>query len=217
MATKSTATPSAPYPVRLNIDYPDRQLNRLSSFFRIIAIIPIYFILALLSGGNVWGGGDDNAFAVFYTSALSAGALLAVVLLILFRQKYPKWIFDWNFALARFSNRVFAYAYLLRDEYPSVDEEQAVHLEIDYPNAKELNRWLPLVKWLLLLPHYIVLIFLCLISFILTVVAWFAILFTGRYPKGIFTFNVGLQRWMARIFGYGFYLVTDKYPPFSLD
>jgi hypothetical protein len=137
--------------------------------------------------------------------------------MILFRQKYPKWWFNWNLELTRFSTRIFAYFALLRDEYPSTDEEQSVHLDIVYPDAKEnLNRWLPLVKWLLAIPHYFVLIFLSIVSMVLIIIAWFVILFTGRYPKEMFDFVVGVERWSLRVGAYAFMLVTDKYPPFRL-
>jgi len=182
------------YPVRLDIDYPEK-LNRLSTFFRIFYAIPILIILSLLAG------------YLFPT----------VLLMILFRQKYPRWWFDWNLAYAKFSTRVSAYLMLLRDEYPSSDEDQAVHIEIDYPDAKkDLNRWLPLVKWFLAIPHYIILCFLYLVVFIFCIIAWFAILFTGKFPKGMFDLVVGVVRWSFRVNGYAFILVTDKYPPFSL-
>jgi hypothetical protein len=142
--------------------------------------------------------------------------LLPTVLLLLFRQKYPRWWFDWNVALTNFGYRVAAYAALLRDEYPSTDEEQSVHLNIPYPNALELNRWLPLIKWLLALPHYIVLGFLLIAAFFVVIIAWFAILFTGRYPRALFDFVVGVHRWALRVSAYAFLLVTDRYPPFSL-
>ena len=159
-------------------------------------------------------------FLSFPVGLTSAGGVLfiATALMIVFRQKYPRWWFDWNLELSRFSARVGAYFALLRDEYPSTDEEQAVHLEVDYPDVEgDLNRWLPLVKWLLAIPHYIVLIVLFVIVVVLTIVAWFAILFTGRYPRGIFGFVVGTGRWAQRVGGYAFLLVTDRYPPFSLE
>jgi hypothetical protein len=139
-------------------------------------------------------------------------------LLILFRQKYPRWWFDWNLQLLRFSHRVAVYVALLRDEYPSTDEEQAVHLDLQYPDAQAgLNRWLPLVKWFLAIPHYIVLLFLAIAAFVVVVIAWFAILFTGRYPRGLFDFVVGVTRWTLRVEAYALVLTTDRYPPFSLD
>ena len=105
----------------------------------------------------------------------------------------------------------------MRDEYPSTDEEQSVHLDIVYPDAKEdLNRWLPLVKWLLAIPHYFVLIILGIVSMVLIIIAWFAILFTSRYPKEMFDFVVGVERWSLRVTAYAFLLTTDKYPPFRL-
>ena len=151
--------------------------------------------------------------------AVLGGILFAPpLLMILFRRKYPRWWFDWNLALVRFANRVEAYALLLRDEYPSTDEEQAVHLEVHYPDVEtELNRWLPLVKWLLAIPHYVVLILISIAVLIGVIIAWFAILFTARYPRGIFAFVVGVQRWWLRVYGYAFILTTDRYPPFRLS
>ena len=155
------------------------------------------------------------------TYAFSAGAggilFLAPLLLIVFRQKYPRWWFDWNLNFARFENRVFSYLLLLRDEYPSTDEEQAVQLEFRYPDARnDLNRWLPLVKWLLAIPHYVVLFFLGIAAFVCVVISWFAILFTGRYPQALFDFVVGVMRWGNRVQGYALVLITDRYPPFRL-
>ena len=134
-----------------------------------------------------------------------------------FRQKYPGWWFDWNVALTAFGLRVMAYLALLRDEYPSTDEEQAVHLDIVYPDAKlELNRWLPLVKWLLALPHFIVLGLLAAAAVVCVILAWFAILFTGHYPRSLFDFVVGVFRWWVRVAAYAVLLTTDRYPPFRL-
>ena len=202
------------YPVSLSVDYPEK-LNRLTTFFRIFTIIPILIILTLLTGGSNQGGGDGGWS---YQYAAAGVVVLPLVLMLLFRQKYPKWWFDWNLALTKFGARVEAYFLLLRDEYPSTDEEQAVHIEIPYPDAKEdLNRWLPLVKWFLAIPHYIVLVFLGIAAIVLAVIAWFAILFTGRYPKGMFDFVVGVFRWSLRVAIYAFLLTTDRYPPFGLS
>jgi hypothetical protein len=138
--------------------------------------------------------------------------------MILFRQKYPRWWFDWNLAVARFATRVLSYLALLSDEYPSTDEEQAVHIDIPYPNVKDdLNRWLPLVKWFLAIPHLIVLWFLGIATIVVVIVSWFAILFTGRYPKDLFDFVVGVFRWYWRVLAYAFLLTTDRYPPFRLS
>lgn len=138
------------------------------------------------------------------------------LLMIVFRRKYPRWWFDFSLEVARFGGRVGAYAALQRDEYPSTDEAQSVHVEVDYPDAQALNRWLPLVKWFLAIPHYIVLFFIYIALVFTTLIAWLAILVTGRYPQGLFDFAVGAARWSARVSGYAFLLVTDKYPPFSL-
>ncbi len=203
------------YPVSLSIDYPDRNLNRLTTFFRLFTAIPIGIIIWLLAGGSSqWDGGGGWSWQY----AIAGLVFFPLVLMILFRQKYPKWWFDWNVALIKFGTRVEAYLALLRDEYPSTDEDQAVHIEIPYPDAKnELNRWLALVKWFLAIPHYIVLFFLGIAAIVSIVIAWFAILFTGRYPRGLFDFVVGVFRWCLRIAAYAFLLTTDRYPPFSLS
>lgn len=203
---------TATYPVDLSIDYPDHPLDRLTTAFRIFTVIPIAIILGLVSGSG------ESQSREGYTLAGGGLVVVATVLMLLFRQKYPRWWFDWNVALTGFSYRVVAYLSLLRDEYPSTDAEQAVHLTIPYPDARaELNRWLPLVKWLLAIPHYVVLFFLAIAAFVCIVIAWFAILFTGRYPRGLFDFVVGVNRWGLRVAGYAFLLVTDRYPPFRLS
>ena len=204
------------YPVSFSIDYPDRKLNRLTSFFRIFTAIPILIIISLIIGAGSQGGNDGSSLGW----QLTAGGIvfIPIILMLLFRQKYPRWWFDWNVALTKFSIRVETYLALLRDEYPSTDEDQAVHIEIPYPDAKsELNRWLPLVKWFLAIPHYIVLCFLGIAAIVSIIIAWFAILFTCRYPKGLFDFVVGVFRWSLRVAVYAFLLITDRYPPFSLS
>ena len=203
------------YPVSLSIEYPDRNLNRLTTFFRIITAIPIVIIIGLLSSAEF---GWEQSSSVAYRYAAASLIFLPIVLMILFRQKYPKWWFDWNVALTKFSARVAAYIDLLTDIYPSTDEDQAVHIEIPYPDVEnQLNRWLPLVKWLLVIPHCIILWFLWIAAIVCVVIAWFAILFTGRYPRGLFDFVVGVYRWSLRVVAYAFLLTTDIYPPFSLD
>jgi hypothetical protein len=214
MATKTSPTPPA-YPATLIIDYPDRPLNRLTTFFRIFTVIPIAIILALVSGGNFdWS--EPNGWSWLY--ATGGILFLATLLMILFRQKYPRWWFDWNIALVKFSTRVGAYIGLLTDVYPSTDEEQSVHIEIPYPDVpKDLNRWLPLGKWLFAMPHYLILAVLAIAAIVCVVIAWFAILFTTRYPRGLFDFVVGVSRWSLRVTAYAFLLTTDRYPLFSLD
>ena len=198
------------FPATLAIDYPDRELDRLTTVFRLFTVIPIAVILALLTRGTVHAGAANHVVG-------SGGIVfLATVLMLLFRQKYPRWWFDWNLALTRFSTRVAVYLALLRDEYPSADDEQAVHIQIPYPDAKqELNRWLPLVKWFLAIPHYVVLWLLSIAAFLCVIIAWFAILFTGRYPRSLFDFVVGVFRWWLRVAAYAFLLTTDRYPPFG--
>ena len=205
--------PSASYAVRFRVDAQVDRRNRLTNAFRLFVAIPILVVLGSVSGGSLVVNGRDRGAA-----AAGGVVVVAPALMILFRQKYPRWWFDWNLALLRFTNRVAAYMLLLRDEYPATDAEQAVHLDIDYPDVEnDLNRWLPLVKWLLAIPHWIVLAFLWLAAFVSVIVAWFAILFTGRYPHGIFRFVLGVFRWTNRVVGYALIMVTDEYPPFRLS
>jgi hypothetical protein len=173
-------------------------------------------VIAAIGGySGEWGDADARTTTV----AVGGTGLLFLppLLMILFRQKYPRWWFDWNLELLRFSNRVGIYLALMDDRYPSTDEQQSVHLDASYPDAVNgLNRWLPLVKWLLAIPHYIVLFFLYLGAIIVVIVAWFAILFTGRYPRGMFDYVEGVIRWHNRVVGYAVVLYTDAYPPFRL-
>ena len=202
------------YPVQLSVDYPDRPLNRLTSAFRIFTAIPIVILLGTIGGQTTVSTGAHT------TTIAAGGAALLVIppaLMILFRRKYPRWWYDFNLELLRFENRVGVYIALMDDRYPSTDEHQSVHLDVPYPDALRLNRWLPLVKWLLAIPHYIVLFFLVIAAFFAVIFAWFAILFTGRYPRGIFDFVVGVGRWANRVTAYAFLLVTDEYPPFRLS
>lgn len=198
------------YPIQFSVDYPDEPLKRLKTLFRLILVIPIAIVIGAVS---------SESFAISNFGGAAGGALMfGPLLMILFRQKYPRWWFDWNLALSKFTNRVVAYFLLLRDEYPSTDEEQAVDLVIPYPDVeRDLNRWLPLVKWFLAIPHYIVLAVLWILVLGAVIISWFSILFTGRHPVSMFNFIVGVMRWSNRVGEYSFILVTDAYPPFRLS
>jgi hypothetical protein len=216
---------TTPYAARLEVDYPEK-LDRLTSFFRLIWIIPIGIILGLISAAGqtvnntvtVDQAGEVLSRTSQTSGGVAAGLAVATGLMILFRQRYPRWWFDFARELTRFAARVTAYLALLTDKYPSTVEEQTVHLDIDYPEnvPADLNRWYPLFKWLFAIPHYIVLFFLFIGAFFAVIVAWFAVLFTGKYPKGLFDYVVGVGRWDLRVAAYAFLLVTDRYPPFSL-
>jgi len=204
--------PVDPYPLQLEVDYPDRQLSRLSTFFRVFAAIPILIVAALMQPdvfNNSSGGGG-------YAAVATGILFLPVLVMLLFRRKYPGWWFDWNLELTRFTTRISAYLLLLDDRYPSTDDHQSVHLDLERPDGAALSRWLPLVKWLLAIPHYIVLFALSIGAFFVVICAWFAILFTGRYPRWAFDYNVGVMRWALRVEAYALLLTTDRYPPFSL-
>ena len=217
MSVPSTPPLPTAYPARLEVDYA-AEYNRVTTLFRVVLIIPIAIVYGVLTAGETQTVYDQSGQSVSTTSGgIAAGLFLATLLMILFRRRYPRWWFDFALELARFGTRIGAYFALLTDQYPSTVEEQNVHLEIDYPDVeRDLNRWLPLVKWLLAIPHFIVLFFLTVGAFFAVVVAWFAILFTGRYPRGLFDFVVGVGRWWLRVEAYAFLLVTDRYPPFSL-
>ena len=215
MESSSQPAGGARYPVQFHVDYPDRDLNRLTTAFRPIVAIPILIVAASVGGHEgAYGTGREG-----WPIAAGTGGLLflAPLLMIVFRQKYPRWWFDWNLELLRFSNRIGVYLALMDDRYPSTDEHQAVALDFPYPDAeRDLNRWLPLVKWLLAIPHYILLVFLWIAAVLSVIIGWFAILFTGRYPRGLFDFVLGVFRWTNRVIAYAFLLVTDRYPPFQL-
>jgi len=199
------------YPVQFSVEYPVHPLDRLTTAFRLFTAIPIAIVIGALTDQTL-GNGHPN-----YTVVSTGGVIfVALVLMLVFRRKYPRWWFDWNLNFLRFSNRVTAYLALLGDTYPSTDEEQQVHLDFPYPDAQLLNRWLPLVKWFLAIPHYFLLCFLVIAAVFAVIFAWFAILFTGTYPRGLFDFVVGVMRWGNRVTGYALTLVTDEYPPFSL-
>jgi hypothetical protein len=227
------------YPVQFSVDYPESR-NRLTALVRLILVIPILVVFGLL-GGYVtdWSDTDDDmaqqgegladneesaTIGVFKDpwiapfGVLAFPILLPVLLMVLFRQKYPRWWFDWNLELNRFEARIFAYLLLLRDEYPSTDEQQSVSLEIAYPDVQgQLNRFLPIIKWFLAIPHGIILVFLFIAALIVTIIAWVAILIVGRYPRGLFSFVEGVYRWDVRVVAYAFILTTDRYPPFRID
>jgi hypothetical protein len=216
MESSSQRASEGEYPVQFSIQYPDRDLNRLTTAFRLIVAIPILIVAGTVGGHESTYRAGEQEWTI---AAGTAGLLfLAPLLMIVFRQKYPRWWFDWNFELLSLSNRIAAYLALMDDRYPSTDERQAVALDFSYPDVKQgLNRWLPLVKWLLAIPHYVLLVLLWLAAFVAVVVAWFAILFTGRYPRGLFDFVLGVFRWTNRVVAYAFILATDRYPPFRLS
>ena len=213
MESSSQTSGEPDYPVRFSVEYPDRELNRGTTAFRLIVAIPILILAASI------GSLAPGAHGAWRFAGTTGGVLfLAPLLMIVFRQKYPRWWFDWNLELFRFSNRIGVYLALMDDRYPSTDDGQGVALDFPYPDAKQdLNRWLPLVKWLLAIPHYIVLAFFWIAAVISVVIAWFVIVFTGRYPRGLFDFVLGVLRWTNRVVGYAFILVTDEYPPFRLN
>ena len=202
------------YPTELSIDYPDRLLDRLSSALRILYAIPILIVAAAIGGGAVEVGAGSRTYAF-----TASGGLLffAPLLMIVFRERYPRWWYDWNLNLLRFTTRVTAFLALMDDRYPSTEDEQSVHLTMPYPDVKaNLNRWLPIVKWLLAIPHYLALIVLTIGATLAAIAVWFVILFTGRYPRELFDYIEGVMRWHVRVLSYAILLVTDQYPPFSL-
>jgi hypothetical protein len=203
------------YPLTFTVDYPDRRLNRLSTALRVLTTIPIAILAATIEGGSF--GASAGGSTARYGGGGIAILVIPVLLMLLFRHKYPRWWYDWNLQLTRFTNRIAVYFALMDDHYPSTDEEQAVHLNFPYPNAAhDLSQGLPLVKWLLAIPHYIILTILTIGALLAAIIAWFAILLTGRYPRPLFQYIEGVIRWHNRVAAYAFLLITDRYPPFSL-
>jgi hypothetical protein len=203
------------HPLTFSVDYPDRDLDRLSTAFRIFTVIPIAILAATLEGGSI--GAQAGGNGVRYAGGGIGVLVLPVLLMLLFRKKYPRWWYDWNLQLTRFTTRIAVYLALMDDRYPSTDEQQAVHLNFPYPDAEnDLSRGLPVVKWLLAIPYYVVLFFLSIGAVFAAIFAWFAILFTGRYPRSVFDYIEGVLRWYNRVGAYAFLLITDRYAPFSL-
>ena len=193
-----TAVAGAPgYPLRFDIEYPE-QLSRWLIFVKWLLAIPHFLILYALSAvANV------ITFIAFFA--------------ILFTGRYPRGLFDFVVNIYRWQENVFAYYGLFRDEYPPFSWEAGkypVTFEVDYPES--LSRWLIFVKWLLAIPHIIVLFFLYIVALVVWVIVWFAILFTGRFPRGLFDFLVGVNRWSLRVNAYALLLMRDDYPPFIL-
>lgn len=203
-----------PYPVDLSVEFQDRELNRTTTCFRFFTVIPIAIILALVSGATYYTAGDN-----VYVFGGAAGLLaLPTALMIIFRRKYPRWWFDFNRELVSFMIRVGVYFLLIDDRYPSTTDSQAVAIKFNYPDAeRELSQFMPIIKWLLAIPHYVVLFFLWIGVFFGTIYAWFMIVFTGRYPHDVFDFVVGVMRWQLRVGSYSMLLITDEYPPFRLE
>ena len=213
MAIPSTSA----YPARLDIDYPE-QLDRVTTALRLFMVVPIAIVAGALSGvGTATWTNEAGETVTRSAGGITAGLAVATALMILFRQRYPRWWFDFALEFSRFSTRVGAYVALLTDRYPSTVEEQTVHLDLDYPDVeRDLNRWLPIVKWFLVIPHVIVLVFLTIGAVLAVIAAWFAIVITGRYPRVLFDYVVGVSRWWLRVQAYASLLITDRYPPFSL-
>jgi hypothetical protein len=201
---------AAPFPMSFSVDYPDRKLDRLSTALRIFWAIPILIIVEAFAGD--WGYAFDTSYAPMFSGFI----VLPTALMIIFREKYPRWWFDFNRELFRFFNRVVVYLLLMDDRYPSTDAQQSVHLELEYPDApRDLNRLMPLIKWLLAIPHFILLFFISFGAIVAVIYAWFVILITGKYPPDVFEFLVGFLRWQNRVYSYAVLLTTDKYPPFK--
>jgi hypothetical protein len=205
------------YPARLNIDYPER-LDRVTTCFRLILIVPILMLFAILTASTSTHVVTETGRTVRSSGVgITGGLAVATALMIVVRQRYPRWWFDFALELTRFAARIGAYLTLVTDRYPSTVDQQSIHLDVDYPEVtRDLNRWLPLVKWFLAIPHFIVLAVLGVLAVFAVVIAWFAIMLTGRYPRGLFDFIVGVGRWALRVQAYAILLVTDRYPPFSM-
>ena len=196
MSEMAVAAPAPGTPIQFDVEYPE-ELSRLLIFVKWLLLIPHFFILYALG-------------------AVHAVITLIALFAILFTTKYPEGLFKIALGILRWQANVNAYFLLQRDEYPPFSwdaGEYPLTLEVEYPDT--LNRWAPLYKWLLAIPNMIVLVVLGFVAYILVFFSWFAILFTGKFPSGLFDFVVGTQRWSLRLNAY-IYLMRDEYPPFSL-
>ena len=194
--------------IETQIDVSLTERNRLTAFFRIILVVPVFIFVSSFSPATAFS--DDAAGILAGLMALPAG--LAIVV----RQVYPSYVLAFNEALLSLQTRVDVYLVLLTDEYPSIEENDLVSVTFPEVDAKQLNRWLPLIKWLLAVPLYIVGIVYIIYAALLTLLGWFSILFTGKYPEVCAEGVVGTIAYWNRVIGYAFLLVTDEYPTFSL-
>jgi hypothetical protein len=194
--------------IETQIDVTLTERNRVTAFFRLILAVPALIFVSSFAPSAAF---SDEAAGIF-AGLLAVPAGLAIVV----RQVYPSYVLVFNEALLSLQTRVDAYLVLLTDEYPSIEENDIVSVTFPEVDAKQLNRWLPLIKWLLALPLYLVGIVYFIYATLLTLLGWFSILFTGRYPEVCAEGVVGTIAYWNRVVGYAFLLVTDEYPTFSL-
>jgi len=196
--------------IETQIDVTMTERNRTSALFRLILVVPIaIFVAAFTPSVAGLDSGDMNS--------LNAGFFaLPVALAIVFRQVYPSYLLSFNEALLSLQTRVNAYVCLLTDEYPSIEDNDVVSVTFPEVDAKALNRWLPLVKWFLAIPLYVVGIVYIFYGLFLTGCAWISILFSGNFPEFCAEGIVGVIAYWNRVVGYALVLVTDEYPTFSL-
>ena len=192
--------------IETQVDVTLTERNRVTALFRIILVVPMAIFVASFAPN--WSNNSDS-----WTIGL---LILPVALAIVFRQVYPSYLLTFNEALLSLQTRVDAYVLLLTDEYPSIEDNDVVSVTFPEVDAKSLNRWLPLVKWFLAIPLYLVGIAYIIYAAFLTLFAWFSILFTGNYPEFCAEGVVGTIAYWNRVVGYALVLVTDEYPSFSL-
>jgi cobalamin synthase len=198
------------YPVSFDVEPQTADRNRLTTAFRLILAIPQVLIVG--SPGSISFGANSGTGAfgavVSVTSVLSWFA-------ILFTGRYPRGLWDLAKMYMRWRANVVAYVALLRDEYPPFGTgAYAVTFDVEYP--EQSNRWSVAFRLILAIPQLLALVVVLLAWVVTVIIAWFAILFTGRYPQGLYGFGVGVQRWTLRVQAYLF-LMRDEYPPFSLE
>jgi hypothetical protein len=194
--------------IETQIDVSLTERNRLTAFFRIILVVPAFIFISSFAPSTLF---SDEGSAIF-AGLIALPAALAIVV----RQVYPSYVLAFNEAVLSLQTRVDVYLLLLSDQYPSIEENDVVSVTFPEVDAKQLNRWLPLVKWLLALPLYLVGIVYFIYAALLTLLGWFSILFTGNYPEVCAEGVVGTIAYWNRVVGYAFLLVTDEYPTFSL-
>lgn len=194
--------------IETQIDVTLTERNRVSALFRIIVVVPMAIFVASFAPTDLSTSNSNYLSVGFF--------ILPTALAIVVRQIYPTYLLAFNEALLSLQTRVDAYLLLLTDEYPSIEENDVVSVTFPEVDAKALNRWLPLIKWFLAIPLYVVGVFYIVYLFLLTIAGWFSVVFTGNYPEKCTEGVVGTIAYWNRVIGYAFLMVTDEYPSFSL-
>ncbi len=203
--------------IETQIDVTLTERNRMTALFRLILVAPAFIFVSSFASFSDLSSDSTAGLSSDSTAGIAAGFLiLPLVLALVVRQAYPSYLLAFNEALISLQTRLTAYMVVLTDEYPSIEDNDVVSVTFPEVDPKALNRFLPLVKWLLALPLYIVGIIYAIYAIFLTLFAWINVIFTGNYPERCAEGVVGTIAFWNRVTGYALLMVTDEYPTFSL-